>query len=368
MDTNMKDDIKITVNSKPAVLEWNHEEVMESVKQMMSAYENLPVEDMEISVLKKDRATLRNIKKEIDDRRKKVKKEYNDPYMEFAGKVAEITDLIDKPITKLDNHIKEVERLAREEKKSDIESYFNSNVGEMAEYINFERKFRGDWLTTKYSMKAIRADVDSIIDNAKAEVELIGTMDEEFVEHAKKMYSEGRRLVECIEYINQMKEQRERIMAAEEKRKQREEELRIEKERLKKEREEEEEKERLRKAEQDMQELAAEEEQERIESAVMEMEVKQKQVFYKPKVSTEEIGFGDVYDGFVKDNDVKVCPAELSGFYIPSGFEPEEIVNPNRVTKSRYELVFYAGNSAAQTIDNFARENAEVVHCRKVED
>ena len=115
----MKNELQVKVNQKLGVIDFNYEEMKQELSEKMEQYNDIVVTADTKTVAKKDVAELRKLKKELNDRRIKVKKEYDKPYDEFKSKVDELTGLIDEPIELIDKQVKEFEEKEKEEKKKE---------------------------------------------------------------------------------------------------------------------------------------------------------------------------------------------------------------------------------------------------------
>ena len=67
-------DLEVKVSQQPGIINCNLEEIKEALKVQMTAYMDLEVTEGNIKESKSDLATLRKIKKAVDDRRKEVKR------------------------------------------------------------------------------------------------------------------------------------------------------------------------------------------------------------------------------------------------------------------------------------------------------
>lgn len=98
-------------------IDWNKEEFMELVASITEQYEGLTYTEDQMKAAKADRAKLNAMKKAISDRRIQVKKAVMEPYTKFEAEVAEVTALIEKPISMIDGQIKEYEDRTKRRRK-----------------------------------------------------------------------------------------------------------------------------------------------------------------------------------------------------------------------------------------------------------
>ena len=119
----MKNELQVKINQKLGIIDFNYEEMKLKLSEKMKEYNEVVVTADTKTIAKKDVAELRKLKKELNDRRIKVKKEYDKPYDEFKSKVDELTGLIDEPIELIDKQVKAFEKKEKEEKKKRLKNY-----------------------------------------------------------------------------------------------------------------------------------------------------------------------------------------------------------------------------------------------------
>lgn len=130
------EELKIIALPQLGSIQFNEEEVKAGLAEQMKVYKELPVSAENKADRKKDIATLRKMKKAVDDRRKEVKSIWMKPYDEFERKVKEVMSLIDEPINLIDDQVKELEDRERRQKKAEIREYFSTAAGEYTEWAD----------------------------------------------------------------------------------------------------------------------------------------------------------------------------------------------------------------------------------------
>ena len=76
----------------------NFLEMKDALAQVLARYENVVYTEDMLSDAKADKKELTRLRKEIDDRRKEVKKAYLAPYNEFEAQVKELLAMVDAPL------------------------------------------------------------------------------------------------------------------------------------------------------------------------------------------------------------------------------------------------------------------------------
>ena len=76
----------------------NFQEMKDALAQVLARYENVVYTEDMLSDAKADKKELTRLRKEIDDRRKEIKKAYLAPYNDFEVQVKELLAMVDAPL------------------------------------------------------------------------------------------------------------------------------------------------------------------------------------------------------------------------------------------------------------------------------
>lgn len=148
-------------------IDWNKEEFETKIEEATKDYADLAYTEDQIKQAKADRASLNKIKKAIEDRRKEVKRAVNAPYDTFEKEVKEVTAKLDSAIAQIDAQVKAFEEKQKAEKKIQIESYFQSAVGDLIEKVRFDRIFEQSWLNSTASMASVKQTIDAKLETIR---------------------------------------------------------------------------------------------------------------------------------------------------------------------------------------------------------
>lgn len=225
------EELKIIALPQLGSIQFNGEELKAGLAGQMEVYKELPVSAENKADRKKDIATLRKMKKAVDDRRKEVKSIWLKPYDDFERKVKEILSLIDEPINLIDDQVKELEDRERRQKKAEIQEYFSSVAGEYTEWLTLEQIYDPKWENASVSLKKVREEIDQKINEIKAALAVLTMSVSDVKDEALERYKSDLNLTAALAYINQYEAQRARIQQAEAERRQREQEQMLERER-----------------------------------------------------------------------------------------------------------------------------------------
>jgi hypothetical protein len=220
----MSNELQVIVKQVPGKIEFNYEEIRNSLASQMDLYNDIQLTEETSAEGKKDIATLRKIKKAIDDKRKEVKNDCLKPYTEFEKKAIELISLIDEPISLIDKQVKVFEEKKRTEKKAKIQEEYNNQIGDLEEYLPFTKIYDIKWENTSVSMKSIKEEIDKVVSSTAMAVETIQDMNSESVPNALDQYMQNLSLADAISYINRYEQQKAEILRKEEEKRKAEEE------------------------------------------------------------------------------------------------------------------------------------------------
>lgn len=220
----MKTELQVIVNQVPGKIDFNFEEIKINLAAQMELYKDTQLTEETSAEGKRDIATLRKIKKAIDDKRIEVKKDCLKPYTEFEKKANELIGLIDKPIELIEKQVKVFEEKKKAEKKVKIQESYNELIGDLTEYLPFTKIYDSKWENTSVSMKSIREELEKVISSTDMAVQTIKDMNSEVVPKALEQYKQNLSLADAISYINRYEQQKAEILRTEEEKRKAEEE------------------------------------------------------------------------------------------------------------------------------------------------
>ena len=206
-------------------IDWNKAELEANVRSIVAAYQGLAYTEDTISDAKNDRAALRKLLNEIEDRRKLVKKKCMEPYEAFNSDLEDVTVLIKEQISVIDGYVKECENSVKEEKKARLQDVYTEAIGELAEVLPFERVFEAQYLNMSFKESKAATEIQEKIQRVKSDLAVIDALDSKYKLNAKDVYvrtldmsqamAENARL---IKFEEQMEADRKRKAEEEERR------------------------------------------------------------------------------------------------------------------------------------------------------
>ena len=79
----------------------NFLEMKDALAQVLTRYENVVYTEDMLADAKADKKELTRLRKEIDERRKEIKKAYLAPYNDFEAQVKELLAMVDAPLDEI---------------------------------------------------------------------------------------------------------------------------------------------------------------------------------------------------------------------------------------------------------------------------
>lgn len=193
-------------------IQFNHEELKKVIEEKIVAYNNAVYTEDDIKNAKEDRANLNKLKTAIDDKRKEIKKEVMKPYDEFEVKAKEIMAIIEQPILKIDNTVKEFEVKLKEEKRIKIIEIYNETFEEVNKnMVSLEKIFDDKWLNASVTIKSITEDIAEINNNINVAVNTLKLLNSEYENTMLATYYRTLDLSKAISEGNLLAEQEKKM-------------------------------------------------------------------------------------------------------------------------------------------------------------
>lgn len=203
---------------KPVLIRGNFDEMQQALSNMMTAYAGLEVTEANIPERKKDVATLRKMKKAIDDKRKEVKKVYEMPLKSFETKCKELTGIIDTEIERINHDLADYEAKRWAQKMVVIRDLYKENIGDYAEYLPLERIHDPKWENKTCTENTIISDIQSAKMRVEQDIKTIkiaaGDFTEDCLDWYKKCGCDLPAAMRRLEDLRSAKERAEAVLKA----------------------------------------------------------------------------------------------------------------------------------------------------------
>lgn len=140
---------ELVVTCTPAAIEANFDALEERVRRMVADYDGATYdmsEDENVKAAKRDRTFLNGIVKQIDERRKAVKREYLRPLDAFEARCKEISGIAKGASDAIKVQLDEAERLRRERAYAALEAHYGEVADLLAPVVPYSRVHEDRWL------------------------------------------------------------------------------------------------------------------------------------------------------------------------------------------------------------------------------
>ena len=210
-------DLELAVSQDLGKITANFDEIKTALAGQLEEYKDKEFTEDKKKDAKEDLASLRKLKKSVDDRRKEVKKVYMKPYDDFEAKVKELIGLIDEPIKLIDYQVKSFEANRVKARKEEIKKVYEELVpDELQDYIPLERIYGPKWDNVTTTMKSVKTEISSKVSSTNADIAAIKAMRSEKEETALNLYMENNNLAIAIKYLSEYENEKAEILRKQE--------------------------------------------------------------------------------------------------------------------------------------------------------
>ena len=160
----------------PPQISFNFEEIKSELAGKLQVYQSMVVTESGIKEAKADRANLNKFKAALADSRKAVKAQWNQPLSDFEGKMKELERMVDEPIGAIDRQVKAYDEAKKQDKRQQIERFFEGAVGDLEEVLPLSKIWNDRWLNATYPMKDIEKEIVERIRKTHSDIGIIVAM------------------------------------------------------------------------------------------------------------------------------------------------------------------------------------------------
>ena len=208
-------EINLLVEQKDGSIETNFEEIKAALAAGLEEYKGMVFTAESQPEAKRTVASLRKLKKAMNDRRIEIKKTFMVPYTNFEAQVKELDKLIDEPIDFISGQIEEFERRRVEAKKAmicEIYTGIMAEHGTAMEYLPLDRIYDSRWENSTTTQKAITEAITAHVEHVEKDLDTIRAMESEFADKGLAKYKATLELSDAITAMNQYQKQKEEIL------------------------------------------------------------------------------------------------------------------------------------------------------------
>lgn len=159
----------LVVTYSPSVISANFDAMEDSIRAKVADYEGAKYDltkDESIKEAKNDRLYLNGLKKEIEERRKAVKREYNKPLAAFEKRCKEITSIIDGASDGIKAQLDQAEEDRKSCAMAKLKEHYETFAELLAPVVPYERLHEKQWLNKGFgevkAKKALEAKVSAV--------------------------------------------------------------------------------------------------------------------------------------------------------------------------------------------------------------
>ena len=189
-----------SVDYKPSPILINNISGLQSaIAQYVARYSDLVITEDNVKETKQVRSGLNKLKKALDDRRKEIKREYNQPLRDFENEVTKLKCSIDKVIDPIDTSLGELEVQRRDRKEQHVFALIHEmapNYGVEAAEIELDPH----WLNKTSNDKKIISEIASVMKTVKETKDKLATATTMVTKYAQAVD------VDPIPWIDQLKQ------------------------------------------------------------------------------------------------------------------------------------------------------------------
>ena len=175
----------VVVENELGKLAINYDQLKKQLDRSLKIYDTFEVTDENIPISKSERASLNNLVKVIDNKRKELKKEFLKPYELVETQCNELKGMIDGVVSKIDTGIKSFENKVKEEKYNEIKKYYDSFDWDI---VPFGELFEDRYLNSGVKTSEWQKSISDKIMGVNQELSLINNFDVEDKELLKAYY------------------------------------------------------------------------------------------------------------------------------------------------------------------------------------
>ncbi|MDD4733981.1 MAG: DUF1351 domain-containing protein [Bacilli bacterium] len=186
--------------------------IKEKIEKQLPSYkaENYSIEN--IKQAEDDRALLNNTAKALNKQRIDLEKEFMAPFDTFKSIVDDTCKLIKEASSKLDEIVKTKEQEEKDEKRTNIQKYFDDNLGSLKDLINLEKIFNDRWLNKTYKIEDIYKEIDTELKKIRDCLSTVESLKSKYEVELKNHYIETLDLAGTIIRNNELLEKETKLV------------------------------------------------------------------------------------------------------------------------------------------------------------
>lgn len=229
VERNMNE-LSLVINQNPGSIDINFDALEEQLDKKLSEYKGAVFTESSKAIAKAEVASLRKLKKDIEDSRKAVKKKWMEPYEQFEKKMKSLSAKVDEPINAINEQVQAFEEKRKQEKRELIRNLYEDTLADYEDcrdYISLDKLYDSKWENASVSAKSIKKDMMERMSGIQTAVSSIKAMHSDKEEDALVLYKQTLDLNRALQMISVYEQNKAEALKREEERRRQEEERRI---------------------------------------------------------------------------------------------------------------------------------------------
>lgn len=229
IERNMNE-LSLVINQNPGSIDINFDALEEQLDKKLSEYKGAVFTESSKAIAKAEVASLRKLKKDIEDSRKAVKKKWMEPYEQFEKKMKSLSAKVDEPINAINEQVQAFEEKRKQEKRELIRNLYEDTLADYEDcrdYISLDKLYDSKWENASVSAKSIKKDMMERMSGIQTAVSSIKAMHSDKEEDALVLYKQTLDLNRALQMISVYEQNKAEALKREEERRRQEEERRI---------------------------------------------------------------------------------------------------------------------------------------------
>lgn len=220
-------ELTLAIKQNPGSIELNFDALEEQLDKKLAEYKGALFTEDTKAIAKSEVASLRRLKKDIEDGRKAVKKKWMEPYDQFEKRMKTLSAKVDEPINAINEQVQAFEEKRKQEKREEIRQAFEEIVAyydDLREYISFDKLYNTRWENASAAMKSVRKDIVEKMEEIQTAVSSIKAMRSDKEPEALDWYRNTLDLGKAIQLISTYEQNKAEALRREEERRRQDEE------------------------------------------------------------------------------------------------------------------------------------------------
>ena len=164
----------------PQVFEWNYEEIKAAAIAKAAEYKGVVYETADEAAMKKDKADLNRIINQIEDERKRIKKECMAPYDAFERQVKDVLLPLREAVAFVEKGLADIEAGYRQKKKDAMQALYDEVYRDVSDIIPFDKTVREEYFKKAYTDKKLEKTYRDVAEQVHADLQTIKGFEEKY--------------------------------------------------------------------------------------------------------------------------------------------------------------------------------------------